>query len=131
MTRIVIDDVLREKLIGLKEPVLLYDTSGELIARARPANNAATYIRRSLREEQSMIQPVIDDAFRDKLIGLKEPIELHDSFGLVVATVTPVDDAATDVGAEPRISEEEREERRKQPGRGYTTAEVLKHLESL
>ena len=118
-------------LIGLKEPVLLYDTSGEVIARLRPANEQATYPWRSLREEQSMIQPVIDDLLRDKLIGLQETIDLCDTSGRVVAKATPVNDAATYRGREPRISEEERNERRKYTGRTYTTAEVLKHLESL
>ena len=131
MTRIVIDDVLRDKLIGLNESVLLYDTAGQLIARMRPANDAATYIRRELREEQSMTQPVIDDVLRDKLIGLKEPVELCDCWGWVVAIDTPVDDEATYRGREPRISEEDRKERRRYTGRCYTTAEVLKHLESL
>ena len=131
MTRIVIDDVLREKLIGLNEPVLLSDTSGERIARARPVKEATSYIRRELREEQSMSRIVIDDVLREKLTGLKETVELCDASGLVVAKVTPVNDAATYRGYEPRLSREEIEERSKNIGRTYTTAEVLKHLESL
>ena len=131
MIRIMIDDELRNILIGLKEPVLLRDTSGKVIARARPANESVSRREREFRDAQAIIQPVIDDILRDQLIGLHDTIELCDASGLVIAKVTPVNDAATYRGFEPRISREELETRRKSPGRGYTTAEVLKHLESL
>ena len=124
MTRIVIDDVLRNNLIGLTGPVLLHDTSGRVIAEARPAGDVEGEPRTGRQEGATRI--VIVDPLPERLNGLKEPAELYESWGLIIATVVPVD-AATPPG---RISDAELEDRRK-TGRGYTTAEVLKHLESL
>jgi hypothetical protein len=122
MTQIVIDDVLRNNLVGLTGPVLLHDTSGRVIAEARPVADAEVEPRTGRQEGTTRI--VIVDTLRDRLNDLKEPAELCDSWGLVVATVAPVDH-------EPPISEEELAERRKNTAPGYTTAEVLKYLESL
>ena len=77
-----------------------------------------------------MTRIVIDDVLRQKLNGLGESVELCDASGRVVARVTPLE-TATYVGREPRISEEEREERRKYDGPMRTTTEVLKRLEEL
>ena len=122
MTRIVIDDVLRNNLVGLTGPVLLHDTSGRVIAEARPA--ADTGAEPGAGEQDAASRIVIVDTLRDRLDDLKEPAELCDSWGLVIATVEPVDH-------EPPINEEELAERRKNTAPGYTTAQVLKHLESL
>ena len=78
-----------------------------------------------------MTRIVIDDVLREKLIALKGTVELCDASGKVVARATPTSDASTYVGHEPRISEEEREHRRKYKGPMRTTEEVLKRLEEL
>ena len=43
MTRIVIDDVLRDKLIGLMETVELCDASGRVLGRMLPSFNREDY----------------------------------------------------------------------------------------
>jgi hypothetical protein len=93
MTRIVIDDVLRNNLVGLTGPVLLHDTAGRVIAEARPAADAEGEPRTGRQEGTTRI--VIVDPLRDRLDGLKGPAELCDSWGLVIATIRPVSDAAT------------------------------------
>ena len=57
MTRIVIDDVLRDKLSSLKGAVELCDASGRVVARATPMNDAGTYIGR---------EPPISEAEREE-----------------------------------------------------------------
>lgn len=93
MNRIVIDDVLRNNLIGLTGPVLLHDTAGRVIAEARPPVENGAEPRASRQEAASRF--VIVDPLRDGLDDLNEPAELCDSWGLVIATITPVKDAAT------------------------------------
>jgi len=71
----------------------------------------------------------LDAELFDKLHGFSEPLAIRDQNGRVVALVTPTPEGA---GSFPiGISEEELEDRRKNPGRLYTTAEVIEHLESL
>ena len=70
----------------------------------------------------------IDNEMRDRLDGLVRPVKLCDEDGRVVAVVTPVHDSSL---LEPQISKEELEDRFKNPGRLYTTVEVLAHLKSL
>ncbi len=77
-----------------------------------------------------MIRIVLDAELRSKLHNLAGPIELCNESGGVVARIVPVLNPAEYEAVEPQISREELE-RRKQSSRWYTTAEVLRHLESL
>ena len=77
-----------------------------------------------------MSRITIDAAMIERLQGLTQPLELCDEAGHTLARVVPVYDPAL-YNLEPRISKEELEERFKNPGRLYTTAEVLAHLKSL
>ncbi len=70
----------------------------------------------------------VDNELRDRLDGLVRPVKLCDEDGRVVGIVTPVPDPSL---LEPQISDEELAERFNNPGRLYTTAEVLAHLKSL
>jgi hypothetical protein len=67
---------------------------------------------------------------KEKLANLDEPIALCDEEGRVIARIVPVPDPAW-YDLEPKMSEEELEELFANPGRLYTTAEVLAYLESL
>ena len=78
-----------------------------------------------------MTRIVMDAALREKLNGLNQIVELCDDSGHVVARVVPT---AMQVRIEdliPPIDEEELERRQNSTEPGYTTAEVLRHLESL
>jgi hypothetical protein len=76
-----------------------------------------------------MVKVVLDKAMIEKLHGLKSPIMLCDESGEMLARVVPSD--IDPKMLEPQISDEELEERYKNPGRLYTTEEVLAHLRSL
>jgi hypothetical protein len=80
--------------------------------------------------EEIMTRIIYDAALREKLPNLDEPIELCDAEGHVLARIHRVLDPAPD-DREPRISEEELERRFAEPGKTYTTAEVLAYLEHL
>jgi hypothetical protein len=71
-----------------------------------------------------------DAALKEKLPNLDEPIELCDEEGHILALIRPVL-SPTLYDREPRISEEELERRFAEPGKTYTTAEVLAYLEKL
>lgn len=74
-----------------------------------------------------MKRVLYDAVLREKLSDLDEVIELCDEEGYVLARIFPTPDPDW----EPKISEEELKERLANPGRLYTTAEVLAYLESL
>jgi hypothetical protein len=77
-----------------------------------------------------MTRVIYDAALKEKLPNLDEPIELCDEEGHILARIRPVVDPTSN-DREPRISEEELERRFAEPGKTYTTAEVLAYLETL
>jgi hypothetical protein len=76
-----------------------------------------------------MVKVTLDKAMIEKLRGLKSPLLLCDESGETLARVVPAD--IDPKMLEPQISDEELEDRFKNPGRLYTTQEVLAHLRSL
>ena len=76
-----------------------------------------------------MVKVTLAAATIEKLKGLTSPLELCDEGGHLLARVLPahVDPKML----EPQISDEELADRFKNPGRLYTTEEVLAHLRSL
>ncbi len=79
-----------------------------------------------------MTRIVMDDVLREKLNGLGEILELCDASGKVLARVVPAAPQLTPEDLIPPIGEEELARRlNSSPTRTYTTAEVLRHLESL
>ena len=78
-----------------------------------------------------MTQIVVDAELRGKLHNLRQPLELCDESGQVLAWLTPVLNPAGARSMEPPpLSEEELQRREQEPG-AYSTAEVLAHLEKL
>jgi hypothetical protein len=73
---------------------------------------------------------IIDDEMREKLKGAREAVQVVDLDGNLLGTFRPIDVPPYDPSLIPPISEEELRRRTAEPG-GYTTEEVLKHLESL
>ena len=73
---------------------------------------------------------IIDDDMREKLKGAREAVQIVDQDGHLLGTFKPIDVPPYDPSLIPPISEEELRRRTAEPG-GYTTEEVLKHLESL
>jgi hypothetical protein len=80
--------------------------------------------------EETMTRVLYDAVLREKLPDLDLPIELCDEQGRVLARVFPMPDPSRDL-LEPQISKEELMRRKADPGRLYTTAEVLAYPESL
>jgi hypothetical protein len=76
-----------------------------------------------------MTQIVLDAALRSKLYDLKQPLELCDESGRILARLVPVLDSSDFEPVEPQLSAEELQRRRGEPE--YSTAEVLAHLENL
>ena len=74
-----------------------------------------------------MTQVVLYAALRNKLYDLRQPLELCDESGKVLARLIPVLDPSQYEAVEPPISTEELERRRQEPD--YSTAEVLAYLE--
>jgi hypothetical protein len=69
----------------------------------------------------------LDKALRD--VG--EPVELCDEAGRVLGHYFPAVDLSQYGPLEPQISEEELDRRERENQKRYTTAEVLRYLESL
>ncbi len=77
-----------------------------------------------------MTQIIVDAELRGKLHDLRQPLELCDESGQVLAHLVPVLNPADYEPVEPPpLSEEELEKRRNEPD--YSTAEVLAFLEKL
>jgi hypothetical protein len=77
-----------------------------------------------------MKKVLYDAVLKEKLPNLDSLVELCDEEGRVIARIVPVPDPSW-YDDEPKISKEELKERFANPGRLYTTAEVLAYLESL
>jgi hypothetical protein len=82
------------------------------------------------REVSAVTRVVVSESVRQQLRNFTEVLELCDDSGRVLARVFPVPNQAEAEAARPPLSEAE-VRRRKESDRWYTTAEVLKHLESL
>jgi hypothetical protein len=78
-----------------------------------------------------MTKILYDAVLREKLPNLERFMELCDEEGHVLARIVPVVDPALYSDLEPQISKEELRRRLAEPGKTYTTAEVLAYLESL
>ena len=78
-----------------------------------------------------MTRILYDAVLKEKLPNLERTIELCDEEGHVLARIKPVLDPALYTDLEPQISAEELRRRLAEPGKTYTTAEVLAYLESL
>lgn len=77
-----------------------------------------------------MPQIIVDAAIKRKLLDLKQPLELCDDQGNVLARLSPVMDSSGWVRVEPApLTAEELERLEKEPS--YSTAEVLAYLEKL
>ena len=79
--------------------------------------------------EPTMTQIILDAGLRSKLLDLRQPLELCDESGTVLARLVPVLDQSQYEAVEPHISPEELQRRREEPD--YSTAEVLAYLENL
>ena len=77
-----------------------------------------------------MTRITLDPDLRRRLLDLREPLELCDESGQVLARLLPEAERRPQP-SEPQISPEEIQRRRQNRGKTYTTAEVLAHLESL
>jgi hypothetical protein len=78
-----------------------------------------------------MTRVICDAVLREKLHDFAGPLELCDESGHVLARVVPVSDLELYADTEPQITKEEWERLLASPGKTYTTAEVLAHLEGL
>jgi len=78
-----------------------------------------------------MTRIILDASLRSKLLDLKQPLELCDESGRLLARLLPAIDPFAYEGLEPQISKEELQRRKQNKGKTYTTAEVLAHLEKL
>jgi hypothetical protein len=76
-------------------------------------------------------QIIVDEELRSKLNNLTQYLELCNAEGRVIARVIPVFDSALNESMEPPLSREERQKRKQNKGKTYTTAEVLAYLERL
>jgi hypothetical protein len=76
-----------------------------------------------------MTQIMLDAAMLSKLLELRQPLELTDESGRVLAVVTPIPDPCQYELVEDTLSPEELARRRSEPD--YSTAEVLAHLERI
>jgi len=77
-----------------------------------------------------MTRIVLDAEMRTKLNNFREPLELCDESGNIMARLTPCWDP-TRFNLEPQISREEMERRKQSTEPTFTTAEVLALLEKL
>jgi hypothetical protein len=78
-----------------------------------------------------MTRVTLDETLRSRLHNLTDAIELCDESGRVVARVYPTADPAEYEPWVPPISDEELKRLEESDKQGYTTAEVLRHLEAL
>jgi hypothetical protein len=76
-------------------------------------------------------QIIVDAEMRGKLHGLRQPLELCDESGRVLAQLTPVLNSSDRQRMEPPPLSEEELRRREQEEGDYSTAEVLAYLEKL
>jgi hypothetical protein len=68
---------------------------------------------------------------RSKLLDLRQPLEICDESGRVLANLFPVADLASHEPCVPDFDAEDLDRQEKANEKRYTTAEVLAHLEKL
>jgi hypothetical protein len=78
-----------------------------------------------------MTRVILDENLRNRLHNLTDAIELCDESGRVVARVYPTADPDEYEPWVPPISDEELKRLEESDEQGYTTADVLRHLEAL
>jgi hypothetical protein len=78
-----------------------------------------------------MTRITLDAAAADKLHAADQVVELCDPSGRLLGTFSPVVDLSEWEPLTPDVSEEELDRREQSTERRYTTAEVLRYLESL
>jgi hypothetical protein len=78
-----------------------------------------------------MTRLILDSELRQKLRNLREPLELCDESGRVLAHLTPTIRLNHCETIEPQISREELLSRQQNKSQTSTTAEVLAYLETL
>lgn len=76
-----------------------------------------------------MTRVVVDTETLSRLLNLAQPLEFCTESGHVLGTFTPLPEREAALRSEPCVSEEELQ--RRAQGEGYTTDEVIAHLESL
>jgi hypothetical protein len=76
-----------------------------------------------------MTRVIVDPELLGKLMNLAQPLQFCSESGNVLGTFTPSPDREAALRAEPFVSEDELQ--RRAQGEGYTTDEVIAHLESL
>ena len=74
---------------------------------------------------------VIGANLQRELLKVVQPAELCDECGRVIGRFLPQPDPSEYGPLEPQVSEEELDHRDRSNGKRYTTAEVLRYLESL
>ncbi len=109
MTRVILDTVLREKLLDLAQPLELCDESGQVLAHLLPAINPAVY---------EGLEPQIN---REELQRRKQNKGKTYTTAEVLARLVPW---------EPYFSEEELRQQEQANEKRHTMAEVLAHLKS-
>jgi hypothetical protein len=77
-----------------------------------------------------MSRLIVPASLSGQLIRLEQSVELCDESGRVLGLFLPSPDPSEYERVEPQISEEELQ-RRERSDKWYSTAEVIKHLESL
>jgi hypothetical protein len=78
-----------------------------------------------------MIRIVVNDDLQTTLGSTIDPVELCDPTGKVLGRFFPLVPSSRISPLEPQVSEEELDRRDRSNERRYTTAEVLRYLESL
>jgi hypothetical protein len=76
-----------------------------------------------------MIKVIVDFVLRSKLGDLKQPLELCDESGRILARLIPAPEPSLFEPVEPQLSAEELQRRRAEPD--VSTADVLAYLEHL
>lgn len=78
-----------------------------------------------------MTQIIVDPGLSKQLHGLGQAVELCDQSGKILGRFVPAIDLAEWEALTPGVSEEELDRRSHSSDKRYSTAEVMKHLESL
>lgn len=76
-----------------------------------------------------MTRVIVDADLLHKLLNLSQPLEFCTESGNILGTFTPRSQCAAAMRSQPEISDEEL--RRRAQGDGYSTDEIIAHLESL
>lgn len=76
-----------------------------------------------------MTRIVVDADLLGKLLNLAQPLEFCTESGQTLGTFTPLPERERALRSEPKLTEEEMQ--RLAEGDGYTTDEVIAHLETL